>query len=539
MNRSPSPVSLIGSSNLLAALMFTLGAGTSPPTPTELFVDARLGDDEAADGSKDRPFRTLTRSLQHVRTQLDGPVRLRVAFGRHDRELGEVFPLELPPEVHLLGAGSGSVEIRGNQDPVLLKISEVGSGISVAGLRLSGASDGLLIERAGGRDAVVRLHDLLFDELQTGCQIRLGHAEEGIPAPLRISADGIRARRCEAGTAVSGSSPLTLDLIDSVFDHCAVGLYLETDQNERRGATQARPTDPDQGAPRRVHHTLTATGVRFEGCSVAGVLRVGSDGGNRGAPYRFEDCVFVRNQVGLELRRPCGDSALVIRRSRFLENTHFGVRVTGYAGEDSGPSLIEDCELRWNGVGVHLTSSQIPYHFRRNRVVDNAGNGLYVANILTPPTVVYIYDNLIAHNGAAGIYALADNREFQLRIAHNTIVFNQASGIRNHERHLGESHFEIRGNILFGNQPDLDRFGPDGISCNLIGDGFVCGQNGNFQADPSFLSVLDRNYALRPDSPAIDRGDNSAADIPGQHDLLGAPRRSGAPDLGAFEFHPQ
>jgi hypothetical protein len=68
------------------------------------------------------------------------------------------------------------------------------------------------------------------------------------------------------------------------------------------------------------------------------------------------------------------------------------------------------------------------------------------------------------------------------------------------------------------------------------------GSSGNISADPQFLSVTGADFSLQSSSPAIDAGDNSAANLP-QTDLGGSPRVAdgngdctATVDMGAYEF---
>jgi hypothetical protein len=66
-------------------------------------------------------------------------------------------------------------------------------------------------------------------------------------------------------------------------------------------------------------------------------------------------------------------------------------------------------------------------------------------------------------------------------------------------------------------------------------------QNGNISADPKFKNNTS-NFRLRPTSPAIDTGTNSAPNLPSK-DLSGQPRivdgdgnGTATIDMGAYEF---
>jgi hypothetical protein len=83
-------------------------------------------------------------------------------------------------------------------------------------------------------------------------------------------------------------------------------------------------------------------------------------------------------------------------------------------------------------------------------------------------------------------------------------------------------------------------FSPQGTSY-----GGICidqtGMNGNISADPLFVNPLAGDYHLRPGSPSIDTGDNTAPNLPAT-DLDGNPRikdgngdGTSVIDMGAYE----
>ncbi|MCP4247915.1 MAG: right-handed parallel beta-helix repeat-containing protein, partial [bacterium] len=237
-----------------------------------------------------------------------------------------------------------------------------------------------------------------------------------------------------------------------------------------------------------VWHDVSLEGCTISGMTQAGVLRVGRDGRNRGGPYRFVGCTFEGNLVGIEFRRPCLDSGIVIKGSRFLANEQFGLRLTGQLGNGAADgtadgdrvaqvdpevrgNLIQDCLFRWNGVGAHVTSSQQPLFVSRSSFRNNRGNGLYIANFLTDPTAVSVGNSLFAKNGSHGIYSLADGRLQSVSIRSCTVVDNDAGGIRDHRRHSGSSNFALVGSIIAGNGDgnDLADMDPELARYCLVG----------------------------------------------------------------------
>jgi N-acetylmuramoyl-L-alanine amidase len=86
--------------------------GQFPTQFRELFVSSMTGDD-AAEGSHDRPFKTLTRALQSLDFAM---TTIRLSPGTYSAESGEVFPLQIPDRVSVSGDATGqgqAVIIRG------------------------------------------------------------------------------------------------------------------------------------------------------------------------------------------------------------------------------------------------------------------------------------------------------------------------------------------------------------------------------------------------------------------------------------------
>ncbi|MCZ6599001.1 MAG: right-handed parallel beta-helix repeat-containing protein [Planctomycetota bacterium] len=506
------------------------------PSGEELHVSARTGDDTVGEGTAEAPFRTLTRALAAARSAGDDAPLIRIDMGTYDTEAGEVFPLELPPLAQIVGRGSELCELAGDgEGPLLIARDAAGArrALLIAGLTLRGATTGLSVESTPSEDVTwidsLRLDDVHCKETGTGVSVSLRPFSSEAPCRgLFLNVSGFRATDCETGMAVRGTSELVLEIEDSLFRGCGNGLLFEAALSE----------DPDRYAGPPVHHDVTVRRTRFEACRGAGVLRRGAAGKNAARPYLFEDCDFRGNDVGIHMMRPAADSPLIVRRSRFLENVHFGLQVSGWRGDSSQLSLIEDCTFRWNGVGLHLVNMQVVYELRRNRILDNLGTGVFCANFMSEPTTAVFANNLIARNGAAGLYCLADAKVLSIHVVHSTIVDNMASGIERKNRHSGKSSFEVRGCIVAGNTPDLSKIDATEVFGSLVGDGSGSGVNDNLEGDPGF-DVQRRGYRLGAGSPCIDRGSEAGRRLAGSTDLDGKPRGVGPLDLGALERQPK
>ncbi|MEM7310002.1 MAG: right-handed parallel beta-helix repeat-containing protein [Planctomycetota bacterium] len=500
---------------LFTGLLLTLLAGA--PQSSEVYVSSQRGDDETATGTKEAPFRTITRGLSAAHSLRAR--QLVVEFGvYHD---GETFPLQVWGGLELRGIGAAGTTIQGGPDDVLVRVvpSPDGEGrpATLSALGLAGGGLGLEYSTPS---VPLRLNGVVCEGLPVG--VRLDATETAAP-PLSVVASGFRAVDCAVGLEGVGEGELRLDLGLSSFERCEVGLLFRA----------AEDVEPDAYEGAGVHHTVRVRDSVFQGCSLAGILRRGAARTNRGAPYRFQRTLFHGNRVGLELQRPAADSAMDVLDCRFLANTHFGLRVCGHRGDRGLRSRIEGCEFRWNGVGLHTTNTHVLYEVRRNRFVDNSGNAIFMSNFMTDPVRVLIANNLVAGNGGAGVYCMADGQQLAAEILHNTVVHNGGGGVYRKTRHSGTSTFEVRGCIVAGNAPDLVKIEPQEVFHSLIGDGSGGEENGNLAGDPGFVDPELRDFRLAPGSRCIDRG--AVDERLGEADLVGSARVVGAPDLGALE----
>src|SRR5436189_559012 len=75
------------------------GGGGSGPTDPSIYVDAVYGSDTNGDGSRDHPYKSITRGISDA----GFGDTIRVAAGRYDAANGETFPLPLGFGTTLIG----------------------------------------------------------------------------------------------------------------------------------------------------------------------------------------------------------------------------------------------------------------------------------------------------------------------------------------------------------------------------------------------------------------------------------------------------
>jgi len=217
-------------------------------------------------------------------------------------------------------------------------------------------------------------------------------------------------------------------------------------------------------------------------------------------------------------------------------NEFINVRLHRVVGSDfshgfylSAPdNLIENCEIYdVPGAGIHLysgTGLSLDRNTIRNNVIhdiSNSGGPRAWGVIIAYGSDNAVYNNVIYGIGPGGYGNAGINvyGGFGAKIYNNTVYGSAGSGV-----YLGGGHrTQVRNNILFGNAwGDFVDFGSETDASN------------NLTSDPRFVNAGARDFSLRSDSPAIDRG-VYLSEVP--TDRVGAPRPTGAGfDVGAYEF---
>ncbi len=86
---------------LSCGLMLIMGDRLGAQPTAVIYVDPHRGNDQTADGTADKPYKTITSALsnhRHTRT-----ATIKLAQGTYSTATGEVFPLVIPSEITVLG----------------------------------------------------------------------------------------------------------------------------------------------------------------------------------------------------------------------------------------------------------------------------------------------------------------------------------------------------------------------------------------------------------------------------------------------------
>lgn len=173
------------------------------------------------------------------------------------------------------------------------------------------------------------------------------------------------------------------------------------------------------------------------------------------------------------------------------------------------PMTIANCRVVGNNTGIRTYFS--PSNIVNNIVADNRVNGLYI--LYSDSSVK---NNIIYNNGSYGIYNSYSNPEAinntifknfdgiysevsRVVVKNNIIVSNKTAGIRWAEFPDAQDRVEpvLSYNLVWGNKADYVNVAPS---------------KGDVSKDPLFVDLAKGNVLLKNNSPAINAGNEDAAD---------------------------
>ncbi|HEY3352332.1 MAG TPA: right-handed parallel beta-helix repeat-containing protein [Polyangia bacterium] len=168
----------------------------------------------------------------------------------------------------------------------------------------------------------------------------------------------------------------------------------------------------------------------------------------------------------------------------------------------------------------------------RSEVLHNTRGGLYLSDCAFTVT-----NSVIAENGSAtapfgGVYI--ETAHAGASFVNNTVVSNHATTGTVAGILCATAAQVVNSVVWFNDPPQVTNPSCAVIYSNVAQSGL--GGVGNINAAPSFVSLVSGNYHYAPGSPGIDV---ATATVAPDHDFDGYPRPyGGAPDMGAFEWHP-
>jgi len=210
------------------------------------------------------------------------------------------------PALTVIAAGSEKMALRlGANSPARALVS---------GIALKGTGVGISLGMASGASPAARslaLRNVLLEDFDTGLALDLGTSDALLP--ITLEARGLRMHNDRIGLHAIGEGHLQLNMEDSLLEHGMIGIELESDPEE----DVREPRRNGEKGVARVNPDLRLLHTRITDMNTSGFLRVGRDRGNRGGPCIFDDCVFSRNDTGVEFRQPCLDSMVRFSDTQF------------------------------------------------------------------------------------------------------------------------------------------------------------------------------------------------------------------------------
>lgn len=167
----------IGIVALLLVTLVALGAArpaASHPEAQTYYIDPINGSDTAGNGSAGAPWRSITRALQ---VTIVGDTITALA-GTYSTATGEVFPMNWPPGVKLIGAGRDTSIISGQSGQAVLymngRSTDFLSETLISGVTLQNGAVGVLLHGVNNQIVSPTIVDVRIAHNQTGLQLNMG-----------------------------------------------------------------------------------------------------------------------------------------------------------------------------------------------------------------------------------------------------------------------------------------------------------------------------------------------------------------------------
>ncbi len=479
---------VIGSLVLVGALVSPSARGQ------DRYVDIVNGDDSSGDGSAEHPWRTISWTLRQGEV-----TRLHVRPGIYEATAGEQFPINLRPNLDVLGTDAQTTTVRGRfREVFLLELPSAPVQCRITGLTITQ-------ERAG--DGV-------------------GIAIYSQDQPINVEISNCVVANNESGVSIhSQYQPVNVEI-----SNCVV-------ENNRWGISISGPS----GAP--LIHDCVVRNNRDFGVGVAASQSTPEVCGAVLRPRIERNIVEENGGIGIYLGSACGAfegelyeptaSLQPMVANNIVVANRIGLRIL------AGWATFVDAEFYAGHMGGRLDSNWVAFNDQEGLVIGTESLGRLDTTV----------SNSVFQSNRIGIRVIVDEccwpgtviRPF---LVNNTVAANSEVGVRASTR--PENVGEIVNSIVSGNGDDLQGLPAERVHFSLVGDGEHSGVNGNLSGDPGLVDPSAGDFHVRPDSPCIDAGSMHvpARAFPGL-DFDGKPRdfdgdRDGArrPDLGAFEFAP-
>jgi hypothetical protein len=340
----------------------------------------------------------------------------------------------------------------------------------------------------------------------------------------------------------NGAAVITIAQTNNAFSgNSAVnggGAYLMGD--EHMDVCQFQNNTASVGGAVYQTNTLTASGCAFAN---NGVVNSAIDAAG-GAVYSGEDsglqsygCQFTGNHISAVSGKAAvgGAWAALANGSLYAPDSVFTGNSAGSGGAlygmRAGNIMLSTCRVQGNsasGSGGAVFVGKGPFSSQQSLFTGNSAGGYGGALVFDTAPVghdqanqVYLLNNTISENSAAGGAAAIDARHYtEMRLLNNLIAFN-GSGIR----------LDATSQAWFYN----NGFFSNGAGTDFQGLASPVGSFGNIGADPLFANRAGGDFHLAAGSPAVDSGDTGpwtwfSTDLDVQRRVQGA-----RVDMGPYE----
>ncbi len=212
-------------------------------TAAVLHVDVARGSDSSGDGSRDRPWCTITHAVAQV---VDSHAEIHVAAGSYEVGAGsgcqEAFPLDIPAGVSLIGAGAGVTVIDAHHGSRVMRFEQAGPSPVVRGFTIRNGLVAGGVSRMEQRGGCIRIKDaspVIRNNTIEGCEAPYGGAGilvEGVSRTIiegnlfRDNMSGVRGGIIEldAGGDVVITGNLFVDNVTGAMNAEGAILYADT-----------------------------------------------------------------------------------------------------------------------------------------------------------------------------------------------------------------------------------------------------------------------------------------------------------------------
>ena len=523
------------------------------------FVNPSSGDDQNA-GTEEEPFRSIRHALTMIRKGDDNTTIVNLSAGRYSfTDNGEIFPIVLPDNVHLIGDERETTILDANasqsEESGVIIIPEC-ENVKVANMTLRrgyseshGCSGGgaLLVTANDTRDLTwdTRTNNAVIENLI----LENSHSKNGGGLSL-FRVDGPTVKdlivRNNTATMMGGginvySSVFSMEDVEIHDNLCYGTVYGGFNDVGHGGGLFLNQTWGTLDNMDIHHNTASMNGGGVWSSEGSAWTMTNSNVSDNIAPYNGGGFGFW-NHNGEDL------NATLINVT-IENNTAQPGWFVGHGGgvwANNSNTVFQDCIIRnntagGNGGGINYFEGGWPELY--NCVIDGntsnaAGGGVYIHDDGGWNNNGLTMDRCLVTNNSSTTYsaaiASAGNAGIN-RITNSTIVGNSGGGAA--VEAYNASGLEVFNSIIWGNSPsNFDNqygvtFGDGFVSHSNIGGGWE--GEGNISSNPLFNNINSGDYTLRQDSPCKDAG---IADLDGDGVEDITDYNGSAPDMGAYEM---